>query len=377
MLYDHSKYHDNCGVGFITRKDGVQSHDVLRKGHEALCVIPHRGGMSAEGIGDGAGINIDLSLKFFRKILQNDTIELGEFGVANFFYPEDRSQYETMTGHVERVLAKYDIPVLTWRDVPVNDLAVNKAAVAAQLPIKQLVFGRPAALLSQKEFEVVINNALIDMEAIGYTDPTLKGFYPMSMSSKTIVYKGRLNSNEVVPYFNDLTDTDNEIRIFLFHTRFSTNTAPATFMAQPFRRMAHNGELNTDKKNRLSEDAIAKQKNKKVIFPQGQSDSARLDQTLQRRVVEDDLDIVTAVLAMMPPAWENDKDLSPEVRDMYDFSHSTKRKMMVLRLWYSLMATKSARVLTVWVCVHSVLSRQMSTSVSCLKRVKSISHQKA
>ena len=97
----------------------------------------------------------------------------------------------------------------------------------------------------------------------------MDGFYPLSMSARTMVYKGRLNSGEVVPYFKDLTDEDHEISIFLFHTRFSTNTAPATFMAQPFRWMAHNGELNTDKKNRLSEDAIAKQKNKRVIFPRG------------------------------------------------------------------------------------------------------------
>ena len=90
-------------------------------------------------------------------------------------------------------------------------------------------------------------------------------------------------------------------------------------MAQPFRYMAHNGELNTDKKNRLSEDAIAKQNNKKVIFPHGQSDSARLDQTMARRITEDGLDIVTAVVAMMPPAWENDPTLAPEVAAMLEY----------------------------------------------------------
>ena len=319
LLYDADKYHDNCGVGFITRKDGLQSHDVLLKGHEALCVIPHRGGMSAEGIGDGAGVNIDLSLKFFQKVLEDDTIQLGEFGVGNFFFPEDHSQDDKAREIIETVFKKYKISILKWRDVPVNIKAVNEASAKAQLPIYQIIFAKPESCKTQNDFENLINDALTEIESAGYSDSALNGFYPMSLSSKTIVYKGRLNSGEVVPYFKDLSDLDMEIRVFLFHTRFSTNTAPATFMAQPFRRMAHNGELNTDKKNRLSEDAIAKQKNKKVIFPKGQSDSARLDQTLQRRVIEDEMDIATAVLAMMPPAWENKQDIDPLIRDMYEY----------------------------------------------------------
>ena len=139
------------------------------------------------------------------------------------------------------------------------------------------------------------------------------------MSSRTQVLKGRLNSHEVVSYFKDLSDPAMHIHTIFFHTRFSTNTAPATMMAQPFRYMAHNGELNTDKKNRLSEDAIAKQNNKKVIFPHGQSDSARLDQTMARRITEDGLDIVTAVVAMMPPAWRIDPTSAPEVAAMLEY----------------------------------------------------------
>ena len=223
--------------------------------------------MSAEGIGDGAGVNIDISLKFFRKELADESINLGEFGVANFFFPEDHSKDEQAKKIIESSLEKFGLNVLKWRDVPVNIKAVNEAAAKAQLPIYQLIFAKPETCNDQDQFENIINDALNEIELAGYGDPALKGFYPMSMSSHTIVYKGRLNSGEVVPYFQDLSNPDMEIRVFLFHTRFSTNTAPATFMAQPFRRMAHNGELNTDKKNRLSEDAIAKQKNKKVIFP--------------------------------------------------------------------------------------------------------------
>ncbi|MDD1638403.1 MAG: glutamate synthase large subunit, partial [Methylococcaceae bacterium] len=322
MLYNADLSQDSCGVGFITHKQSKQTHDLLVKSHEALCTIPHRGGMSAEGIGDGAGVNIDLSLRFFRKISGIDSLELGQFGVANFFFPEDHDHYDSAANElIERHFKDFNLPIILWRTVPVDLDVINAAAVKAQLPIKQCVFGRPESLknASHEEFEKHIQAALLDIEVEGFTRPELTGFYPLSMSSRTQVYKGRLNSFEVVPYFKDLYDTDHEISTLFFHTRFSTNTAPATMMAQPFRYMAHNGELNTDKKNRLSENAIARQHDKHIIFPCGQSDSGRLDQTLTRRINEDELDIVTAVLAMMPPAWENDTTLSPAVRAMLEY----------------------------------------------------------
>ncbi len=322
MLYDVEQSRDSCGVGFITNKHSKQTHDLLAKSHEALCTIPHRGGMSAEGIGDGAGVNIDLSLKFFRKITGMQALQPGEFGVANFFFPDDHTHFDKAAKDlVNTYLAEFDLSVIKWRDIPVDNSVLRDAAIKAQLPIKQVIFKRPASLstASQEEFEQHIQNALLAIEADGFSREELLGFYPLSMSSRTQVYKGRLNSFEVIPYFTDLYDQDHEIHTLFFHTRFSTNTAPATMMAQPFRYMAHNGELNTDKKNRLSENAIARQNNKHVVFPCGQSDSGRLDQTLTRRINEDELDIVTAILAMMPPAWENDPTLSPEVRAMLEY----------------------------------------------------------
>lgn len=322
LLYNAELSQDSCGVGFITHKQSKQTHDLLVKSHQALCTIPHRGGMSAEGIGDGAGVNIDLSLKFFRKITGIQSLEAGQFGVANFFFPEDHDHYDSTAYElIERHFQLFELPIILWRDVPVDKEVINDAAKKAQLPIKQCVFGRPATLetASHHEFEKHIQAALLAIEAEAFSRQELTGFYPLSMSSRTQVYKGRLNSFEVIPYFKDLYDADHEICTLFFHTRFSTNTAPATMMAQPFRYMAHNGELNTDKKNRLSENAIARQHNKHIVFPCGQSDSGRLDQTLTRRINEDNLDIVTAVLAMMPPAWENDTTLSPAVRAMLEY----------------------------------------------------------
>ena len=325
-LYLEQHEHSSCGVGFITNKHSLQTHELLELSHQALCKIPHRGGMSAEGIGDGAGVNIDISLNFYRHLTGRTDLELGEFGVANFFYPIDQQQHTVAEDIICKALQDQGFPVLLWRDLEVDEAAVNAASRQAQLAIRQVVFGRPAAMVTIDDFELSINEALLEIEYPAFTRDELKGFYPLSMSSRTQVYKGRLNSWEVVPYFKDLQHPEHHIHSLFFHTRFSTNTAPNPMFAQPFRRMAHNGELNTDKKNRLSEDAIARSKQSHVIFPEGQSDSARLDQTLARRVIEDRMDIVHAALAMMPPAWENDPDLSDDVRAMLEYFSLSEEK---------------------------------------------------
>ncbi|QRM57838.1 glutamate synthase-related protein [Sinorhizobium sp. BG8] len=318
-LYDVTEDKSSCGVGFITRKDGMQTHDVLKRGHEALCAVPHRGGMSAEGVGDGAGVSVDLSLSFFRGLTGRDDLEPGRFGVGNFFLPSDASQHGRAATLIEEALAQQGFLLIMVRDIPVDDNAIRPAAVRHQLPIRQWIFGAPDAISTSAEFDWRIHKALLAIEAIAYTDPDLAGLYPVSLSARTQVLKGRLNSNEVMPYFRDLVDPAHEVHTMYFHTRFSTNTDPHPSMAQPFRLMAHNGELNTDKKNRLSEAAVALARNSAIVRPKGQSDSCRLDQTLQSRVMEDGLDLVTSVVSMMPPAWENDDTLSEDVKAMFEY----------------------------------------------------------
>ncbi|MCV6603125.1 MAG: glutamate synthase large subunit, partial [Cohaesibacter sp.] len=317
-LYDPNFEKSSCGVGFMTYKSGEQTHDVLVKGHEALCTIPHRGGMSSEGVGDGAGVNVDLSLSFFRKLMGNDNLELGEFGVGNFFMPDDPAYWDEADALIQGALEGLDLGVLLVRNVGVNNAVIRPAAVQYMQTIHQVVFAKPQDM-DGKAFDRAIHDALMAIEKTAYLEPTLKGLYPLSLSAHTQVYKGRLNSNEVIPYFEDLMDEDHKIHSMFFHTRFSTNTEPQPSMAQPFRLMAHNGELNTDKKNRLSESAIAQMKNSQIYSPPGQSDSCRLDQTLERRLIEDDLDLITAVVAMMPPAWENDSRFSDDVKVMLEY----------------------------------------------------------
>ncbi len=316
-LYEPSLEKSSCGVGFLTRKDGKQTHELLVKGHQALCAVPHRGGMSSEGVGDGAGISVDLSVTFFSR-LTGKPLKEGEFGVGNFFMCDDESKHEEAEKVIENALAEAGMPTILKRDVTVDNSVINEASRKLQLPIRQWIFEAPQGL-DNKAFERAIYDVLLKIEEQAYLRPELAGLYPLSLSSRTQVFKGRLNSSELVPYFADLSEDDHEVRMLYFHTRFSTNTDPHPTMAQPFRLMAHNGELNTDKKNRLSEIAVARAKNRSIVRPKGQSDSCRLDQTLHGRVIEDEFDLVTAVVSMMPPAWENDQTLSEPVRAMLEF----------------------------------------------------------
>ncbi|MCX5605614.1 glutamate synthase-related protein [Streptomyces phaeochromogenes] len=332
-LYDPAREHSACGVGFITRLDGAPSHDVIRKGDEALRAIPHRGGTSAEGVGDGGGVSVDLSVEFFGAITGED-LRAGHFGIANCFVPTGADATDTTdatdAAHdagrrrdaavalVGRSIAEQGFDVLLVRDVPVDHSVARPAAEQHQLPIVQWVFRAPADW-TRADVDTAANRALLAVEAVAYADDTYAGLYPLSLSARTQVLKGRLNSGEVIRYFRDLVDPRHSVRSLYFHTRFSTNTEPHPTMAQPFRLMAHNGELNTDRKNRLSDEALARARTRSIVRPPGQSDSSRLDQTLQSRVFDDGLDLVEAVVSLMPPAWENDRTLPVAVRDMLEY----------------------------------------------------------
>jgi glutamate synthase (NADPH/NADH) large chain len=182
-IYDHHQDHSSCGVGFITHKGSRQTHQLLELAHQALCKIPHRGGMSAEGIGDGAGVNIDLSLSFYQYLTNRNDLTLGSFGVANFFYPKDKEHHTSAETIIKEALASFDLPVITWRNVEVDPSVLNAKSAEVQLSIRQVVFERPASIADQAEFEQVIHQALEEIEYPAFTRPELEGFYPLSMSS--------------------------------------------------------------------------------------------------------------------------------------------------------------------------------------------------
>lgn len=214
-LYDPAAGSDSCGVGFITRKDGEQTHEILRMAHSALCTVPHRGGMSAEGVGDGAGVNVDLSLHFFRKIT-GQALEAGRFGVGNFFVPKDTELRANAERLVEETLNRFNLPVILKREMPLDNSVTRPAAMQFQLPIVQWIFAAPQDISNQSDFEKLIYRALLTIEAQAFTQTEFGGLYPLSLSSRTQVFKARLNSNEVIPYFKDLTDPDHHVRGLFF-----------------------------------------------------------------------------------------------------------------------------------------------------------------
>ena len=273
--------------------------------------------MNSQGVGDGAGINIDLSVKFFSSLINKD-LEKDQFAVGNFFIPHNPKSIDKCKDLISSNLNDNGLDIELWRKVPTNDNVVNKHSQKEQQQIFQFIILKPQEIQCDT-FEEKLNLALINIKKIIYYEETYAGLFPLSLSTKVQVLKGRLNSGEVIKYFKDLSNTKMEVSMLFFHTRFSTNTAPATSMAQPFQFIAHNGELNTDKKNRLSEDAIAKYNNKTFLMPEGQSDSSRLDQTVFRRIHEDKLDIVKAIVAMMPPAWEKNQPYSDNVKAMLEY----------------------------------------------------------
>ena len=317
--------HDSCGVGLITHKRSVQTHRLFQLADQALCKVPHRGGINAEGVGDGGGICFDLSVHFYRE-LTGRALEKGGFAVVNFFLPKKKADCHAALAILDAILAAHGLDVILRREVPVNNRVLNPAGARAQLPISQWVLSRPDGCDNWDEFEHSLNVVLLEIEEKAVNENPYPGFYPLSLSSRTQVYKGRLKACEVIGYFRDLGDPRHEVSMLFFHTRFSTNTAPNPLYAQPLRHLAHNGELNTERQSWISDLAVARHSGYKLAFAPGQSDSARLDQTLTRRMAEDRQPIEEIIIKMMPPAWENDERYAGDVRDMLAYFALSEEK---------------------------------------------------
>lgn len=318
-LYNSNDYFDSCGVGFITTLDNNPTHEIITIADKSLCTIPHRGGMNAQGVGDGAGVNVDISNKFFNKIT-NKTLTPGKFAVGNFFIVKD---IENTKNFISKKLEEIGCEILMWRDIPVNNDAINNASQKANQTQYQIIVEKTSA---DENFEIELIKVQDTILEQILTNDYDSGFFVSSLSCKNVVYKGLLNSFEVINYFKDLQDKDFEIKTLLFHSRFSTNTHPVPYMAQPFSRIAHNGELNTDKKNRISEKSILATQGKNLITPKGQSDSAKFDQTIARRIC-DGMGIMDILVKMSPPAFENSNKFSKAEKDMFKFFAMSEEKI--------------------------------------------------
>lgn len=331
-LHSLEREHDACGVGFIAHKDGERSHKVLRYGVDSVCAVTHRGAVDADGkTGDGAGISTQIPVKLFQSWFDEKGITLSDadaLGAGMVFLPL-KNEAACLKGKVliEGILRNRGVEVYGWRDVPVNPNELGEKALSTMPSIQQVLFDRPDGLdgdaferqlfLARREIEIRANHEEIE------------DFYIVSLSGRMIGYKGLMVASALDHFYDDLTNPDYETAICLYHQRFSTNTFPTWPLGQPFRMLAHNGEINTLRGNRnwlnsrSAEFASDVWGEKDSALFQGlldptASDSASLDGALELLVLSG-RSIEHAMAMLVPPAWRIDPETSEEEQAFYKY----------------------------------------------------------
>jgi len=313
--------HDACGVGFIAQLGGPASHAVVERGLEALSRLAHRGGVDADGrSGDGAGLLVGLPKAFFRRVARDDGIQLPEeFGVGMVFL--QRGQENTALEAIRSAVSKFDLSFLGWRSVPTDSSILGPRSRDSFPAVRQCFVaprGGSAHLKStgieSSDFELQLFRLRQELETVSGA-----GYY-CSFSSRTVVYKGLLTPEQLAPFYLDLNDREFESAFVVFHQRYSTNTQPSWSLAQPFRFVAHNGEINTISSNRRWFQArgvglrrqLGLPDNSRLLQP-GMSDSASFDNALEA-LVRSGSSIAESALRLVPPAWEHDERLDAGLR---------------------------------------------------------------
>ncbi|HEX7071191.1 MAG TPA: glutamate synthase large subunit, partial [Rhodothermales bacterium] len=333
-LYDPSFESDACGVGFIANIKGDPSHDVVRKGIEILLNLEHRGACGCdERTGDGAGILIQVPHRFIQKKgaeLGFSVPDPGEYGVGLVFLPKDDAQREQCMQIVDEIVHAEGQRVLGWRKVETNPEHVGQAAINLEPAIYQLVVGRGPGLADAASFErkLYIIRKLAERTVRATALPQKHYFYVPSLSHRTIVYKGMLTVEQLPEYFPDLGDPDFESALAMVHSRFSTNTFPRWPLAQPFRFLCHNGEINTLRGNvnwmnarqYLFETPLFGDDISKIIplMNEGDSDSAILDNALEL-LCHTGRTLPHAIMMLVPEAWEGNEEMDPDRRAFYEY----------------------------------------------------------
>jgi len=304
--------HDACGVGFVAQLGSLGSRDVIERALTALVRLTHRGGVDADGSsGDGAGLLLPIPKEFFRARALEERINLPvEFGVGMVFLPPGKENEARAS--VEKLSALCGVRCCGWRNVPVDSSILGPSAAATVPAIQQSFFG-------SDETGEAFERQLFLLRKRVETEGT-PGIYFCSLSSRSVVYKGLLAPWQVPEFYPDIAHSQFQASFAVFHQRYSTNTRPTWSLAQPFRFVAHNGEINTIGSNRRWMRAREKSILEEMGAPEwcrllesGVSDSASFDNALEvhlRRVYS----IAAAMLRLVPPAWEADPDLSPDLK---------------------------------------------------------------
>ncbi|WP_373098945.1 MULTISPECIES: glutamate synthase large subunit [Pasteurellaceae] len=324
-LYDRSFERENCGFGLIANIDGVQSHKVVRNGILGLSRMQHRGAILADGkTGDGCGLSLQMPESFFRTVAAENGFSLAKiFGVGQIFLPQDAVLAQQYMAIIEQELTEETLGIPAWRDVPTNPSVLGEIALADMPLIKQVFINAPSGWRGQDlQRRLFVARRRIE-KRIAHPD-----FYICSFSNQTIVYKGLCMPKDLPEFYLDLADLRMQTAICLFHQRFSTNTQPRWKLAQPFRYLAHNGEINTISGNRAWARARA-YKYRTPLIPDLQSaapfvnetgsDSSSLDNMLEL-FVSGGMDLFRAMRLLVPPAWQQNPDMDDDLRAFYDFN---------------------------------------------------------
>ena len=325
-LYDPSFEHDNCGIGAVVNIKGIKTHDTVNNALKIVENLEHRAGKDAEGkTGDGVGILLQISHKFFTKALAELGYDLGkegDYGIGMFFFPQKELARKQAMKMFEVIVEKEGLEFICWREVPTTPGILGKKAIDVMPCIMQAFIRRPETVKAGMDFDRKLYFVRRIFEESN--DDT----YVPSLSSKTIVYKGMFLVGELRKFYNDLQDPDYESTIGLVHSRFSTNTTPSWLRAHPYRYLCHNGEINTIRGNEdkmiareeTMESTIMQDEMYKVmpvLDPDG-SDSARLDNCLEFLVLNG-IPLPMAVMITIPEPWENDRVMSQEKKDFYQY----------------------------------------------------------
>ncbi len=330
-LYSPDHEHDSCGVGFVAQVSGRRSNQILKIGLRSLCSLMHRGALDADAkTGDGAGLLTQIPYKLFIPEvarLGHQLYQVSDLGVGVMFLPHDNAYAQARAKAItQEVIEKRGLFMFGWREVPINIRVLGDKAQLTMPRIEHVLIGKPWGM-ADDDYERRLFLARNEIEETAAASG-IKNFYIVSFSHRSIVYKGLLVSASLEKFYTDLVSPDYETALAVYHQRYSTNTFPTWPLAQPFRMMAHNGEINTIRGNRnwtqsreaeLQADFWGEDIDllKPIIQPGG-SDSASLDNVVEVLTMSGRSPQHTMTM-LVPPAWRSDTQMSPELKAFYEY----------------------------------------------------------
>ncbi len=323
-MYDPSSEHDACGVGMVTTLNGKPERKIVDDAIEVLVNLNHRGAVGAEeNTGDGAGILMAMPDEFMQATIDADLPEIGHYAAGIAFLDRDIAASGRQEQAIATIAKEEGLDVLAWRTVPTDPNGLGLQALASMPAFKTLVLADPEGHLAGIELDRRVYHVRKRAEHE-------VGVYFASLSSRTITYKGMLTTMQLKPFFPDLSDERMKTTVATVHSRFSTNTFPSWPLAQPFRMLAHNGEINTIQGNRnwftarqgrLKSDLLGDMADLLPILTPGYSDSGTFDEVLELLNLAG-RSLPHAILMMVPPAWEKNTALDPDVRAFYEYNNT-------------------------------------------------------